>query len=86
MGPMLPVALAQAAEQALVALAPEIVPAAVAILEKLGRPVPPEAVPIIQKLVEQIASSPTPVDTAKRALLATASSEAADAALAHLLR
>jgi hypothetical protein len=82
----IPVALVQAAEQALVALAPEVVPVAVGILQKLGRPIPPEAVPIIQKLVEQIASSPAPLETAKRALLATASSEAADAALAHLLK
>jgi hypothetical protein len=87
MGPMsLPIAVAQAAEQALLALAPQAVAPALAILQRLGTPIPAEAVPVIQRLVEQIASSPTPLDTAKRALLATASSEATDAALAQLLK
>lgn len=82
----LPLAVAQAAEQALVALAPQVVPAAVEILKRLGAPVPPEVVPLVQKLVEQIAASPNAEETAKRALIATASSEAADKALEHILR
>jgi len=82
----LPLAVVQAAEQALIALAPQAVAPAVEILKRLGAPVPPEVVPLVQKLVEQIAQSPAPADTAKRALLAVASSEAADKALEHLLQ
>lgn len=82
----LPIALAKLAEEALVALAPEVVPAAVGLLQKLGAPVPPEVVPLVQQIVNQIAASPHPYDTAKRALIATASSEAADKLLAQLMK
>jgi len=82
----LPIALAKLAEEALVALAPEVVPAAVRVLQRLGAPIPPEVVPLVEQIVQQIAASPNPADTAKRALIATASSEAADKLLAQLMK
>jgi hypothetical protein len=83
---MLPVAVAKAAEAALTQLAPHLVPVALEALEVLTRRLPPEAVPLVRQLIVQIATSPAPLETAKRAVIATASSEAADEVLARILK
>jgi len=52
----------------------------------VGPKLPPAALPLIKRLIEQVATSPDPLETAKRALISTASGTASDAVIDQLLK